>query len=65
MTFVLRNILIMSLVIVSVAVMAETSESRTWYIKPDGTGDAPTIQAGIHSSMAGDTVLVAAGRYEG
>ena len=35
---------------------------RTWYINTDGTGDAPTIQAGVDSSVAGDTVLVADSR---
>jgi predicted outer membrane repeat protein len=44
---------------------AQPATSSTWYITPDGTGDAPTIQAGIDSAAVGDTVLVASGEYAG
>ena len=40
------------------------ANARTWYVKQDGSGDAPTISAAVDSAVAGDTVLVAAGIYE-
>ena len=46
-----------------VAVIPGLSHSRSWYIKDDGTGDAPSISAGIDSCEAGDTVFVASGTY--
>ena len=42
-----------------VCLTATFASARTWYILPDGTGDAPTIQAGIDSAAIADTVLVA------
>ena len=48
---------------VIIAVLAGTASSRTWYVTPDGTGDAPTIRDAVHSALFGDTVLVACGTY--
>jgi predicted outer membrane repeat protein len=45
--------------------LASPCLARTWYISPDGMGDASTIQAGIDSALAGDTVLLADGVYTG
>jgi len=40
-----------------------TTQARTWYIVPDGSGDAPTILAATDSAAPGDTVLLDAGTY--
>lgn len=45
--------------------MALPISAATWYVKSNGSGEAPTIQAAIDSSVAGDTVLVAPGTYTG
>jgi hypothetical protein len=39
--------------------------STTWYIKPDGSGDHPTIQAGIDAAANGYTVVLADGIFSG
>ncbi|MCP4545027.1 MAG: hypothetical protein GY835_01020 [bacterium] len=38
---------------------------RVWYILPDGSGDAPTIQAGIDAAASCDQIIVAPGVYTG
>jgi len=34
-------------------------------VKPDGTGDAPTIQAAVDSLSSGDEIVLADGVYTG
>ena len=52
-----------ALVVLVVLSYATTSTARTWYIDPDGSGDAPTIQAAIDSCTNGDIVELASGTY--
>jgi len=37
--------------------------ARTWYIAADGSGDAPTIDAAIDSTVSGDVILVGPGTH--
>ena len=46
-----------------ISILPTIAFSRTWHITADGLGDAPTIQAGIDSSAAGDSILVGQGTY--
>jgi len=46
-----------------VTIISSTADARIWHIQPDSTGDAPTIDAAIDSSMAGDVIELACGTY--
>ena len=46
-----------------IAVAASPAAARIWYVTVDGSGDAPTIQAAIDATSAGDSVVLAAGAY--
>jgi len=37
--------------------------NRNWYIRPDGTGDMPTIDDALRHAMTGDTVFASGGHY--
>ncbi len=51
------------LLCLALLLLTEPVTAKSWYIEPDGTGDAPSIKAGIDSAAAGDTVIVACGTY--
>jgi hypothetical protein len=48
-----------------ILLFSNTTLGRTWHINPDGTGDAPTIQAGVDSAATGDVVQLADGTFTG
>jgi len=45
--------------------LPQIAPARTWYVLPDSTGDAPTINAALDSSAEDDTILVGPGTYYG
>ena len=61
--FVMRTVLVCSVCLTLLLLLAPPLFARTWYIKADGSGDAPTIEAGMDSASAGDIVLVGQGTY--
>lgn len=48
-----------------VLLAATTTQARVWVVRPDGTGDAPTIQAAIDSLAEMDGIALADGVYTG
>lgn len=48
--------------VLTVAVSAD-APARTWNIHPDGSGDAPTIQAAADAAAPGDSILAHPGTY--
>ncbi|HVP58435.1 MAG TPA: right-handed parallel beta-helix repeat-containing protein [bacterium] len=58
--------LLVCLEIAIILACCSLASARTWYVKPDGTGDVPSIKAAVDSAAAeGDTVLLANGTFAG
>ncbi len=58
----------MRLIIVSVVLweaLALSALGETYVVRPDGTGDFPTIQAAIDAVVGGDTIELANGVFQG
>ena len=53
----------LTILALTLILLAGSADARTWRIHPDGSGDAATIQAGIEAAASGDTVLVSCGTY--
>jgi hypothetical protein len=48
-----------------VLITSAVAVAGSWQINPSGTGDAPTIRAGVDSAASGDTLWLANGTYSG
>jgi hypothetical protein len=59
----MRSGLFLCFAIVLFSAFPSSIHSRTWHVKLDGTGDAPTIQAAIDAAGMDDSILVGPGTY--
>jgi hypothetical protein len=49
--------------VVALLSLASPSSGRNWYVAQNGSGDAPTIEAAIDSTVSGDVIVVGSGNY--
>lgn len=55
----------LAVVVAAWILLDDLAVAATWVVLPDGTGDAPTIQAAVDSAAAGDEVVLANGTFGG
>jgi hypothetical protein len=51
--------------LVAALALAASAHAATYLVRPDGTGDFPTVQAALDAATGGDTVLLADGTFTG
>ncbi|MHC4942152.1 MAG: hypothetical protein ACYTG7_03955 [Planctomycetota bacterium] len=56
---------LLSLTVIFLLAAALPAAAAVYLVKPDGTGDYPTIQAAIDAASAGDEILLADGVFKG
>jgi hypothetical protein len=62
----MRRVIAAASLLAAICFTPSPASARTWYVKPDSTGDVPTISVAVDSAAAeGDTVLLADGTFEG
>lgn len=61
----MKVLIVLSAALILCAIQTKPTSAETWNILPDGTGDAPTIQAGINLSSSGDIIELADGTFTG
>ncbi len=60
-----RHRLFCGIVLQSLVLINTPTGATTRIVKPDGTGDVPTIQDGVNASLPGDSVVLAPGIFTG
>jgi hypothetical protein len=61
---IMKGLLAFCLVLAAVLITL-TAAAATHIVRPDGTGDYPTIQAAIHASQDGDSIVLTDGTFVG
>lgn len=56
---------LMLVAVVAVMAFSVPASAQVWHISPDGTGDVPTIKAGVEAAADGDILLLADGVFTG
>ena len=60
------HIIVAAILLAALALTPGPASARTWYVNPEGTGDAASIEIAVEDSAAsGDTVMLADGTYYG